>query len=152
MPNKYTQIQIHYIFAVNNRESVIMPEWREELYKYITGIVKNRAQYPLAVGGWLDHVHLFVRMTPTMNPSDLMAEVKRSSSKWINEKRFTLGRFSWQEGFGAFSYAHSQVQNVIQYIMNQEDHHRNRTFLEEYVSFLNHFGIEYDKRFLFHEI
>ena len=152
MPNTYTQIQIHYIFAVNNRESVIMPEWREELYKYITGIVKNRGQYPLAVGGWLDHVHLFVRMTPTMNPSDLMAEVKRSSSKWINEKRFTLGRFSWQEGFGAFSYAHSQVQNVIQYIMNQEDHHRNRTFLEEYVSFLNHFGIEYDKRFLFHEI
>ena len=152
MPNTYTQIQIYYIFAVSNRESIIMPEWREKLYKYITGIVKNRGQYPLAVGGWLDHVHLFVRMTPTMNPSDLMAEVKRSSSKWINEKRFTLGRFSCQEGFGAFSYAHSQVQNVIQYIMNQEDHHRNRTFLEEYVSFLNHFGIEYDKRFLFHEI
>ena len=81
-----------------------------------------------------------------------MAEVKRSSSKWINENQLTLGRFSWQEGFGAFAYAHSQVQNVIQYIMNQEEHHRNKTFLEEYISFLDRFGIEYDKSFIFYEI
>ena len=152
MPNTYTQIQIHFIFAVNNRESAIMPEWKESLYKYITGIVKNRGQYPLAIGGWLDHVHLFVRINPNINSSDLMAEVKRSSSKWINENRFTLGRFSWQEGFGAFSYAHSQVQNVIQYILNQEEHHRNRTFLEEYTSLLKHFKIDYDERFIFHNI
>ena len=152
MPNTFTQIQIHYIFAVSNRESIIMPEWREQLYKYITGIVKKQGQYPLAVGGWLDHVHLFVRMNSTMSPSKLMAEVKRSSTVWVNEHSFVLGHFSWQEGFGAFSYAHSQVQNVIQYILNQEEHHRNKTFCEEYISFLNHFGIEYDERYIFQQI
>ncbi len=152
MPNTYAQIYMHFIFAVSNRDCVIMDSWKDELYKYITGIVENRRQHLMAIGGHYDHVHMLVSLSPTMSCSDLMAEVKRSSSKWINDKRFVLGRFSWQEGFGAFSYSQSQIQNVIQYIQNQEDHHRVKTFREEYILFLKQFHVDYDEKYIFKEI
>ena len=152
MPNTYAQIYMHFIFAVSKRENVIDNSWKEELYKYITGIVENRHQHLMAIGGRYDHVHMLVSLSPSMSCSDLMAEVKRSSSKWINDKGFVMGRFSWQEGFGAFSYSQSQIQNVIQYIRNQDEHHRIRTFREEYVMFLKQFCIDYDDKYIFYEI
>ena len=152
MPNTYAQIYMHFIFAVSNRDCAIMDSWKDELYKYITGIVENHRQHLMAIGGHYDHVHMLVSLSPAMSCSDLMAEVKRSSSKWINDKRLVLGRFSWQEGFGAFSYSQSQIQNVIQYIQNQEEHHRVKTFREEYILFLKQFHVDYDEKYIFEEI
>ncbi len=152
MANTYVQIYLHYVFAVHNRDCAIMPEWKDELYKYITGIVTNQRQRLYAIGGMYDHVHMLVSMSPSTSPSDLMAEVKRSSSRWINEKRFVPGRFAWQEGYGVFSYAQSQIKSVIQYIEDQEEHHRNRTFREEYIDILKSFNIEYDERYIFKEV
>lgn len=152
MSNTYSQIYLHFVFAVHDRECVIMHEWKDELYKYITGIVVNRRQKLLAIGGMFDHVHMFVNMSPSMSPSDLMADVKRASSRWINEKGFVLGKFAWQEGFGAFSYAYSQINNVIQYIMTQEQHHKTKTFREEYIAMLKAFEIDFDERYIFTQI
>ena len=106
----------------------------------------------IAIGGIHDHVHLLVSMNPTVSPSDLMADVKRASSKWINEKPLVPGHFACHEGFGAFSYAKSQIDNVIRYIQNQEEHHRKQSFREEYIEYLKAFGVEYDERYIFHNV
>ena len=124
-------------------------QWREFLHQYIGGIVRKRKQQMIAIGGTHDHVHLLVSMNPTVSPSDLMADVKRASSKWINEKHLVPGHFAWQEEFGAFSYAKSLIDNVIRYIQNQEEHHRKQSFREKYVDFLKSFGVEYDERYIF---
>ena len=116
------------------------------------GIIEKRHQYVLSIGGIHDHIHLLVSMTPTISPSDFMADVKRASSKWVNDNHLVQGRFAWQEGFGAFSYSQSQIDNVVQYIRNQDEHHRMRTFREEYVSLLKAFGVNYDDRYIFHEV
>ena len=149
MANTYTQIHIQIIFAVRYRQSVIHKEWQERLYQYITGIVQNYNHKVLQIGGMPDHVHLFVGMRPTQSLSDLMRIVKGESSEWIRENRLTGTRFTWQSGYGAFSYAKSQLPNVISYIQNQEEHHRKRTFLEEYEDFLREFEVEYDERYIF---
>ncbi len=149
MANTYTQIHIQFIFAVQNRQSLIQNEWREELYKYITGIVQNNNHKVLQINGMPDHLHLFVGMRPTQSLSDLMKIVKGDSSEWINRKGLTKSKFSWQAGYGAFSYAKSQVPTVIKYIQNQKEHHRKKTFTQEYLDFLNAFEIEYDQRFIF---
>ena len=152
MPNTYSQIYIHYVFAVQSRDAAIDAQWRESLYQYISGIVRKRKQHTVAIGGIHDHVHLLVSMNPTISPSDLMADVKRASSKWINENHMVLGHFAWQEGFGAFSYAKSQINIVIRYIQNQEEHHRKKTFREEYIDFLKAFGVDYDERYIFYDV
>ena len=152
MPNPYPQIRIHFVFAVKDRASLITPAWREDLYRYITGIAKDRGQRVLAIGGVADHVHLFLGMTPTMAPSALMADIKRASSLWVNANKLSAGHFGWQEGFGAFSYAASQTGAVVKYIMGQEEHHKTRTFREEFEAFLARFGIEHDEKYVFHEI
>jgi putative transposase len=149
MANTYTQIHIQAIFAVQNRQSLIQKEWREELYKYITGIVQNNNHKVLQINGMPDHIHLFFGMRPSQSLSDLMKVVKGDSSEWINKKKFTKGKFSWQSGYGAFSYAKSQVPRVIRYIQNQEEHHTKKSFEKEYLDFLKAFEIEYDKRFVF---
>ena len=128
---------------------MIRKTWREELYRYITGIVQNHGHKVLAINGMPDHVHLFFGMRPTQSLSDLMQAIKGDSSKWINEKQLAYGRFSWQEGYGAFSYSKSHVQNVIQYIRNQEQHHRTRTFIEEYHDLLEKFGVSFEERYSF---
>jgi REP element-mobilizing transposase RayT len=152
MPNTYTQIHIQTVFTVQNRESLIQNVWKDELYKYITGIVQRNGHKLLVINGCPDHVHLLLGLRPSQSLSDLMQDIKGSSSKWINEKRVVAGRFSWQEGYGAFSYAKSELPFVVHYINNQEEHHRRNTFLEEYVELLQEHGIDYDDRYLFKPI
>jgi len=149
MPNTYTQIHIQTVFTVRNRTCVIHRSWEEELYRYITGIVQNHGHKVLAINGMPDHVHLFFGMRPSQSLSDLMQVVKGDSSKWINSKKFVPGRFSWQEGYGAFSYSKSHVPNVIDYVRNQEEHHRTRTFLDEYHDLLEKFGVSFEERYSF---
>ncbi len=149
MPNTYTQIHIQAVFAVKNRECIISPRWKDELYKYITGIVQGNGHKLLAINGMPDHVHIFFGMKPTQSLSDLLQDIKGNSSKWINEKKFTQGKFSWQEGYGAFSYGKSQISKVIDYIERQEEHHSKKTFIEEYTGFLDAFGVAYDERYIF---
>ncbi|MEL6717268.1 MAG: IS200/IS605 family transposase [Bacteroidota bacterium] len=152
MANTYTQIHIQAIFAVQSREGLILKEWKHDLYKYITGIVQNYGHKMLQINGMPDHIHAFFGMRPTQSISDLMREIKADSSKWINEKGFVRGKFSWQEGYGAFSYAKSQVPKVIKYVQNQEEHHKKKSFREEYLAFLKAFDVDYDERYIFKEI
>jgi REP element-mobilizing transposase RayT len=149
MANTYTQIYIHYVFAVQNRFGLIQNHWRDELYKYMTGTITNKGHKLLVIGGMPDHVHALVSMSPKQAPSDLMADVKRSSSLWINNRRLVMGHLSWQEGFGAFSYGKSQIPNIANYIETQEEHHKKRTFMEEYLDFLKLFDVEYDEHYVF---
>jgi REP element-mobilizing transposase RayT len=149
MANSYTQIHIQAVFVVSNRQSLILPSWEDELYKYITSIVQKYDHKMLAINGVQDHTHLFFGMRPTQSISDLMKEVKESASRWINERGFAEGKFSWQSGYGAFSYSKSHVERVIRYVLRQKEHHKKKTFLEEYIQLLEAFGIEYDVRYLF---
>lgn len=149
MPNTYTQIHIQVVFAVQNRQSLIQNEWKDELYKYMTTLIQNENHKLLQINGTPDHVHVFFGMRPTQALSDLMKKLKGESSTWINRKGLTKGRFSWQAGYGAFSYAKSEVPRVIRYIQNQEEHHREKTFTEEYLEFLKTFEIDYDERYIF---
>ena len=136
MANTFTQIYIQFVFAVQNRISLIQAEWKDELYKYITGIVQNNGHKLIAINGIANHVHIFIGYKPNQLIPDLMQDVKGSSSKWINEKRFVKGKFSWQEGYGAFSYSNSQIDSVVKYINDQEMHHKKHTFREEYILLL----------------
>ena len=149
MANTYTQIHIQTVFSVQNRDCLIEPDWKDELYKYITAIVQNNGHKLLIINGMPDYIHLFFGFRTTQSLSDLMQEVKEDSSKWINERKFTKQKFSWQAGYGGFSYSRSHVERVIRYIQNQERHHQKKTFLEEYKEMLVAFGIEYDQQFLF---
>lgn len=148
MANTYTQIHIQVIFAVQDRQSLIKNEWKDELFKYITGIIQNHEHKVLQINGMPDHIHILFGMRPTQSLSDLMKHVKQDSSKWINGKGFINGKFSWQSGYGAFSYSKSEVLNVINYIKNQELHHKKLTFQEEYLQLLKEFNIEFDERYI----
>ncbi len=149
MANTYSQISIHAVFAVKGRENLITKNWRDDLHKYISGIITNNGAKSLAVGGWKDHVHIFFGMPVTTCISDFMSIVKASSSKWINEQRFIKGKFQWQPGYGAFSNSKSQRDGVIKYIMTQEEHHKAKTFKEEYLKILADFEVDYDSKYLF---
>ena len=139
MANTYTQIHIQAVFSVEHRDCIVKKAWKAELYKYITGIIQNHSHKVLAIDGMPDHTHVFFGMRPTQSLSDLMQDIKGDSSKWINNKGFLQKQFSWQEGYGAFSYSKSQVDRVINYIREQEVHHRIRTFTEGYLDFLEKF-------------
>lgn len=145
----YSQIYIQIVFAVKGKESLINQQWEEELYRYITGIVTNKGQKMLAINGMPDHLHFLIGMKPSCCLSDLVREIKKSSNDFIKEKQFTKFKFYWQEGFGSFSYSHSNLDNVIKYIMNQKEHHKKRTFKEEYIDFLQKFEIEFKNEYLF---
>ena len=149
MANSYTQIHIQCIAAVKFRQATIKDSWKERLHQYITGIVRNNNHKMLSINSMPDHLHLFFGLRPDQSLSDLMRLVKGESSEWINKQNFLPQTFRWQEGYGAFSYARSQVKIVAQYIENQEEHHRKKTFLEEYKDFLDHFEVEYDARYIF---
>lgn len=149
MSDTYSQIYIQVVFAVQNRNALIKTEWENDLFKYITGIVQNKGQKMLAINGTQNHIHVFFGMKPTCCISDLVREIKKSSNAFINDKKFTQFNFQWQEGFGAFSYSHSQLTSVIKYIENQKQHHKTRTFKEEYQAFLKAFEIEHKKEYLF---
>ena len=149
MANTYSQLNIHCVFAVKSRENIITADYRDALHSYMYGILKNDKTFPLAVNGWKDHVHVFFELPVTASVSDLVRMLKATSSKWINDNKFVKGKFSWQEGYGAFSYSRSQRNSVIRYIMNQEAHHRKVTFREEYLDLLEKFQIGYDDKYLF---
>jgi len=149
MANTYTQISIQVIFAVQGRENIITKDWRDELHRYITGIIKAEGAKPLAVGGWKDHAHIFFGLQPSLSISDLVKTVKANSSRWINDKRLVKGKFNWQEGFGAFSYSKDQRDKIINYIMQQEEHHKKLSFRNEYLSLLQEFEIDFEEKYVF---
>ncbi|RYC68800.1 IS200/IS605 family transposase [Spirosoma sordidisoli] len=149
MANTYTQIHLHLVFAVKHRAAVIAPDWKYDLYGYMTGIIQNHSHKVLAINGMPDHVHILIGMRPTQSVSDLMQQLKQESSGWINDNRRTSHRFAWQEGYGAFSYSKSQLPAVIRYIDAQEEHHRTRSFIDEYSRMLDTLGIDYDERYVF---
>ena len=152
MPNTYTQIYIHYVFAVQNRISLINKSWECNLYKYMNGITEQHGHKLYAINGMPDHVHALISMNPKQSSSDFMYHIKRSSSLWINENRLVSGKFSWQEGFGAFSYGESQISDIAAYIENQKQHHHKKTFHEEYMKLLELFEIEFDEKYIFKPI
>jgi REP element-mobilizing transposase RayT len=152
MANTYTQIHIQTVFAVKKRTGLIQPTWKDELYKYITGIVQKHDHKLLAINGMPDHLHIFFGMRPTQSLSDLLQDIKGGSSKWINERRFINDHFEWQSGFGAFSYNKDDMHNVINYIETQEKHHSKISFLDEYRKLLKDFDIDYDEKYIFKEL
>ena len=139
MAGTFSQIYIQVVFAVNGRTNLLQKPWRDEVFKYMSGIIKGKNQKAIIVNGVANHVHLFVGLKPSMSLSDLIRDVKNNSSNFINGQKLVRGKFSWQEGFGSFSYSHSQIDQVYQYILNQEEHHHKRTFKEEYMDFMGNF-------------
>lgn len=152
MANTYTQIHLQIVFAVKNRECLIPKEHREELHKYITGICSHLNQKMLAVFARPDHAHMLVGLRPNIALSDFVRDIKAGSSRFINDKRWCRSQFHWQTGFGAFSYARKDVENVIQYILNQDEHHKHETFKEEFIQLFKVFGIDYDEKYLFEDV
>jgi putative transposase len=149
MANTFSQIYIQTVFAVSNRQSLIKPEFKEDLYKYISGIVTNQGQKLIAINGVEDHVHILIGLRPAMALADLVREIKADSTNFINKKKLVHGRFSWQEGYGAFSYGHSQLDKIIRYIQNQEKHHDRRSFKSEYLTLLRKFDIAFEEKYVF---
>jgi len=149
MAGTFTQIYIQIVFAVRGRENLIGNEWKRDLNKYIAGIIKGKGQKSIIVNGMPDHIHAFLGLKPAMKISDFARDIKNNSTNFINDKKLSLKRFSWQEGYGAFSYSHSQIENVYNYILNQEKHHKKKTFREEYLDFLRKFEIDFNEKYLF---
>ena len=149
MPGTYSQLYIQIVFAVKGRQNLIEKEWRDELHKYISGIITGKGQKSIIVNGVADHIHCFVGLKPSMSISDLVRDIKNNSSKYVNENGWVNGKFRWQEGFGSFSYSHSHIENVYRYILNQEQQHKKKTFKQEYLEFLEKFRIEYSEKYLF---
>lgn len=149
MSSTFSQIYIQIVLAVRNRECVIHPSWEEKLYKYLTGIVKNKDQHLLAINGMPDHIHFLIRIRPSCSLSDLMREIKKSTNEFINEGKFIKHKFYWQEGYGAFSYSQYEVDKIINYIKNQKEHHMKKSFKAEYLSLLHDFQIEFKDEYLF---
>ena len=152
MANTYTQIYLQFVFAVQDRMSFIRPTWKDELYKYITGIVQNNKHKLIAINGHFNHIHVLVGYKPHQLIPNLLQDIKSASSKWINKQQFVRGKFQWQEGYGAFSYSHSQIDTVVKYIQNQEEHHRTKSFREEYLDFLKRFNVSHDERYILKDI
>jgi putative transposase len=152
MSNTYTQLYIHFVFAVKYRKAVIEELWEDRLQKYITGIVQNNGHKLLAINNMPDHLHLFVGLNPKQSISDLMRLVKGDSSEFINSEGFTKRKFQWQDGYGAFSNSRSQIDGVVKYILNQKSHHLKKTFREEYLEILKHNEIEFDEKYIFHDL
>ena len=149
MANTYTQLYIQIVFAVKGRQNLVSEKWRDRLEKYICGIINKNESKPLAIYCNPDHIHLLIGLHPSISISDMARDIKSNSSKWINENKWVMGKFSWQEGYGAFSYSNSQIDNVIKYILNQPEHHNKVTFKNEYLSMLQKSEIDYDERYLF---
>lgn len=149
MADTYTQLYIQFVFAVQNRKNLIRPEWEGELHRYITGIIQNKSHKMIAINGMPDHLHMFIGFQPVDHMSELIKVVKGESSKWIKDRGHVKGRFRWQEGYGAFSYSRSHIDRVYHYIQNQKEHHKKKTFREEYIKLLEKFDIDYDERYIF---
>ena len=149
MANTFSQIYLQFVFAVKHRQSLIAREYKEELHKYVTGLVQNRKAKMLVVHCMPDHIHLFVGFKPVVLISDFVKEIKVESNEFINDKNWIKGKFSWQEGYGIFSYSHSHIDAVVKYILNQEKHHQKKTFKQEYHQLLEKFEIPFEEKYLF---
>lgn len=149
MSRTFSQIYIHSVFAVKGRENLLRKDWRAGVFKYMSGIIKGKDLKPIIINGVADHVHVFMGLKPSLSVSDIIRDVKNNSSNFINAQKLVCGKFSWQDGFGAFSYGHSQIDKVYQYILNQEQHHQKKTFKEEYSSLLRTFEIPFKEQYLF---
>jgi len=149
MANTFTQLTIHAVFSVKGRGCFLQKSFRSELFQYISGILKNINQYPLAVNGYKDHVHIVFEMNPTQSLSEVMEKVKSNSSRWINDNKLLPGKFEWQRGYSGFSYARSQRDNVINYVLKQEEHHSKKSFKDEYFELMSEFGITFDPKYIF---
>ena len=152
MANTFTQIYLHLVFAVQNRMSLIQLEWKDELYKYITGIVQNNGHKLIAINGVANHIHIAVGYKPHQLIPDLLHDIKGDSSKWINNKKLVKGKFNWQEGYGAFSFSNSHIDRVVKYINNQEEHHKQESFRDEYRLFLKKYDILFDEKYILEDI
>src|SRR5258708_37372005 len=149
MANTFSQIYIQTVFAVNGRLSLIRQDFKEDLYKYITGIVRNKGQKLISINGMSDHLHALIGLKPAMALADLVRDIKSDLSDWVNRRKLARGKFGWQEGYGAFSYGHSQLDTIIRYIQNQESHHRRRSFKDEYLAWLKKFEIPFENKYVF---
>ena len=148
MPNTYSQIYLHYVFSPKYRQALIKGEFEEELFKYITGIVKNLDQQLIRINGMPDHCHLLVRLRPALAPAKFIQTVKTNSSRWINEKKFLKHKFNWQVGGGVFSVSHRNIPQLINYINNQKQHHKKDSFKKEYLKLLDHYGVSFKEEYL----
>lgn len=149
MANTFSQIYIQTVFAVSGRFSLIASDFKEGLHKYITGIVKKQGQKLISINGMADHLHILIGLKPAMALADLVRDIKTDSSEWINKKKLARGKFAWQEGYGTFSYGHSQLDKIVRYIMNQEKHHQRRSFRDEYLTLLRKFEIDFKEEYVF---
>jgi len=149
MANTYSQVYVQCVFAVKYRNAIILKEWRQTLLGVIGNLINETGCKTIIVNGVEDHVHCFVGIKPKLSISELMKGVKAKSSKYINDHQLVKGRFEWQEGYGVFSYGHSQIDDVYRYISNQESHHKKQMFREEYLAFLEKFEVPYDERYIF---
>lgn len=149
MANTYTQLYIHIVFAVKYRYALIASSWKERLHKYITGIIQNQGNKLIAINTVPNHAHILIGMKSDISLSDLVRDIKKDSTNFVNNEIKLRGKFSWQEGFGAFSYSHSQIDSVVKYILNQEEHHRFKTFREEYEAMLKDYSVAYEDRYIF---
>ncbi|MCK0132673.1 IS200/IS605 family transposase [Flavobacteriaceae bacterium F08102] len=149
MANTYTQLYYHIVFAVKGRNNLISSNWKIELYKYITGVIINKHQKLMIINGMANHIHILIGTKPNCILSDLVRDIKANSSRWINEKKLVNGKFEWQRGFGGFTVGKSQLPRLISYIENQEEHHRSKTFKDEYIEFLIMHEIEFKSRYIF---
>lgn len=149
MPRTFSQICIQVVFAVKGRQNLIGKSWKNDLNRYISGIITHKKHKSIIVNGMQDHIHAFIGLKPSMAISDLVRDIKNNSSNFINKNKFVVGKFEWQEGYGSFSYSHSQIEQVYNYILNQEKHHHKKSFKEEYIEFLHKFQVEFDDKYLF---
>ena len=149
MSGTFSKLYIQVVFTVKGRENLIAKTWKDDLHKYIAGTIKGKDQKSIIVNGMPDHIHAFIGLRPSMKVSDLVRDIKNNSSNYINDRKLVKGKFSWQDGYGAFSYSHSHIDNVYHYVLNQEEHHKKKTFRQEYIDFLKKFEIEYDEKYLF---
>lgn len=149
MANTYTQVHIHYVFVTKYRNAFIAESWESRLFEYIIAIIQKYHHKVLAINGTKDHIHLLIGLRPDQSISELAQKVKASSSKWINENKLTHSKFSWQQGFGAFSYTKSDIDKVVRYILNQKEHHKKESTLEEFKKVLKNLEIEFDPNYIF---
>ena len=152
MANTYTQLFIHIVFAVKGRENIIKQANQDELFKYIGGIVKEKKHDLLIVNGMADHIHILLSLNPTLSISELVKEIKRCSSMFINKNKWVLGKFEWQSGYGAFSYSKSQIDKIYKYIENQQAHHKKKSFKEEYIEILKRFNVNFENKYIFNDV
>ena len=149
MPGTFSQIYIQIVFAVKGKQNFLLPSFEEEVYKYMSGIIKGKEQKPLAINGMQDHIHILIGLKPVMRISDIIRDIKNNSTNFINNKNWLKQKFFWQEGYGAFSYSQSNFGNVIDYIKNQKKHHERFSFKKEYLTLLKKFEIPFEEKYLF---